>query len=308
MFDFKPERSRRKKRGLIRGRSVKEEPKSDGISPWLRPQTGNQRQSTGPGVEPGKLLSGAARLLLKTGFAAVLLWLAVGIFHEGRALWQAPLAGVEVTGNRVLSAETVALGAGLRAGMRMSEIDPFQAALRLHGQPWIKTAEVRRIFPGKVAIKVEERRPYAMLYSGKESRTIIDEEGVVLSNTSGEMAAHSRLPRIIYGRADPRPGQRLAGPAPEQAMALLREAERLGIIGAEPVTLSLDNPFSLLLSLHASRIRLLLPLTDFSPALAMFRQLRPELLGDSMRGNSGKWRTLEMRSNPGPKGVRVNLW
>jgi cell division protein FtsQ len=86
---------------------------------------------------------------------------------------------IQVRGsNRVRGSELVAL-AGLKHGMTIWSIDPTAIEKKFAKQPWIRSVVVRREFPRRVLIQVEERAPKAILALGK--LYYVDAEGVVFT-------------------------------------------------------------------------------------------------------------------------------
>lgn len=64
--------------------------------------------------------------------------------------------------SRVAGEEIAALS-DVRLGHNIFELDLPRIGRKIEENPWIKTAEVRRIFPRTVVIKVEERSPKAVI-------------------------------------------------------------------------------------------------------------------------------------------------
>lgn len=64
--------------------------------------------------------------------------------------------------SRVVEEEIAALS-DVRLGHNIFELDLPRIGRKIEENPWIKTAEVRRLFPRTVVIKVEERSPKAVI-------------------------------------------------------------------------------------------------------------------------------------------------
>ncbi|MCL2295223.1 MAG: FtsQ-type POTRA domain-containing protein [Spirochaetes bacterium] len=104
-------------------------------------------------------------------------------------------------------------------------INPALIEKRLLAHPLIKTAEVRRVFPASLYIKVTERVPLGMALVNTEGRTIpvvFDEEGVIFE--IGRSVSDYRLP-VISGLkfTELRLGLRL----PQELIPYLAELKRL---------------------------------------------------------------------------------
>ncbi|HHK67317.1 MAG TPA: FtsQ-type POTRA domain-containing protein [Candidatus Acetothermia bacterium] len=101
------------------------------------------------------------------------------------------LREIVVAGNRYTSAAEVATAAGLRAGVSLLAISPRSVSDRVSTLPWVKAAMVRRIYPHRLSIRVEERIPVAaVLLEGGEALTIGD-GGVIV-----EAGERPDLPRV----------------------------------------------------------------------------------------------------------------
>lgn len=118
------------------------------------------------------------------------------------------IKSVFTRGNRVVSSQEIKKLAGIRPGTNIFDFDSRAAARAVLIIPRVKTAEIKRHLPSTVEIKVQERKPWALLV-GKGYFALMDDEGVCLeSRTSLDMSA---WPLITLDNAPPRfrPGQRL---------------------------------------------------------------------------------------------------
>ena len=64
-------------------------------------------------------------------------------------------------------------------------LDTAAVKARIERLPWIDTAELTRVYPGRLDIRVTERKPYA-LWSRADRLYLIDRTGRVLAAVSGE--------------------------------------------------------------------------------------------------------------------------
>jgi cell division protein FtsQ len=79
-------------------------------------------------------------------------------------------------------------------------LDTAAVKARIERLPWIDTAEITRVYPGQLEIRVTERKPFALWTRG-ERRYVIDKTGRVLAAVSGETLPN--LPRVAgEGAAD----------------------------------------------------------------------------------------------------------
>ena len=102
---------------------------------------------------------------------------------------------IEVHGvDKVDGTEIVAL-AGLRQGMNIWNVDATAIETKIAKHPWVRRVLVRRDFPRRVVIDVEERTPKAIVGVGK--LYYIDADGVVFKEVeSGENINYPMLTGI----------------------------------------------------------------------------------------------------------------
>lgn len=79
-------------------------------------------------------------------------------------------------GEKVNGSEIVAI-AGLRHGMNIWKIEPVGIEKKVAAHPWVRRVLVRREFPRRVVIEVEERTPKAIVALGQ--LYYVDADGVV---------------------------------------------------------------------------------------------------------------------------------
>lgn len=87
---------------------------------------------------------------------------------------------IEVTGNEALERADVLTVAGINVGEHMLLVNTGEAQRKLLQNPRIKSVQIRRLYPDRLVIAIEERRPVASI-AGGGSYAIIDAEGYVLS-------------------------------------------------------------------------------------------------------------------------------
>jgi cell division septal protein FtsQ len=115
--------------------------------------------------------------LAKLGALAVLLGGVTLLYH----LLTSPsyfVSEVTVDGNQLLASQQVVDAAAI-SGVHILWVNGRQVAQRLHGLPAVASAEVRPIFPRRVAIHIAERVPYAQWQLGAVT-FLVDREGRVI--------------------------------------------------------------------------------------------------------------------------------
>ena len=86
---------------------------------------------------------------------------------------------VEVTGACTVDPKEVVERCGVRPGDRLYKVDIKEVAERVKGIPWVRNVKVHRNLFGKLILKIEERKPLALLVAGRLFP--VDADGVVLS-------------------------------------------------------------------------------------------------------------------------------
>lgn len=119
------------------------------------------------------------RRLRRTVVVVVLLALAVALLVVERSPL-VELAEVRVEGIRDLSPDQVTDAAGLRLGTSLLRLPLDAADERVEALPRVASAEVRRVDPVTVEIRVQERVPTLVARQGEDA-VLVDDEGIVLA-------------------------------------------------------------------------------------------------------------------------------
>lgn len=138
-----------------------------------------------------------SRRVMAAGAACVVLLGGVGMWQSGGiaaaparvggwALSATAGLGLEVRevlleGRRYASRSRIASAIGVKRGDPILGIDLTEIRLRLETVPWIRTATVRRNWPGKIHIVLDERQPIALWQRDRKLR-LVDAEGVTLTD------------------------------------------------------------------------------------------------------------------------------
>jgi len=117
---------------------------------------------------------------------------------------------VNITGNVETSEIDVLQQIGLDGWTSMVGFDVENARQRIAELPWVDSVEVRKIYPARVEVQINERKPYAIWQFGQELRVVEANGAVIAPFYGGRLAA---LPRVIGAGADK------AGPAIIEAVA-----------------------------------------------------------------------------------------
>jgi len=125
---------------------------------------------------------------------------------------------IQVRGGENFGGNEIVTMAGLRHGMNMWKVEPAEIESKIARHPWVRRVRVRREFPRRVVIDVEERTPKAIVAMRK--LYYVDADGVVFKEVGpGESVNFPLLTGL-------RPEQlAVANPAIREK---IRDAMRLG--------------------------------------------------------------------------------
>src|SRR5262245_15629641 len=99
-----------------------------------------------------------------------------------------------VSGRHQLSHEAVLVLAGVTRNTSLLFLDVEAARAKLKASPWIAEASVRKLYPGRLIIDIEERAPYA-LWQKDQKLSVIAADGTVLGPLDDKRFA--TLPLVV---------------------------------------------------------------------------------------------------------------
>jgi cell division septal protein FtsQ len=143
---------------------------------FFRPK--GRRETTGQGTFQKilkKVLRIALQLLLVSFFLFMGHWFYVHLLADPFFR----VREVEVEGYRKISRETLLSLITIEGMPNLFTVRLKEIAKRVESHPWIDHVKVRKIFPNKILIQVEERKPIAILQL--EELYYIDQQGVIFS-------------------------------------------------------------------------------------------------------------------------------
>ncbi|MCT8996880.1 cell division protein FtsQ/DivIB [Chelativorans intermedius] len=123
------------------------------------------------------------------------------------------IENIEVTGNRETSEIDILQRIGLDGWTSMVGFDVQAARLRIAELAWVERAEVRKVYPATLVVKIVEREPFA-LWQRDSRLSVIERDGDVIAPFYGGHLAS--LPLLIGE------GAREAGPAFVEQVARVR--------------------------------------------------------------------------------------
>ncbi|NNC36797.1 MAG: FtsQ-type POTRA domain-containing protein [Hyphomonadaceae bacterium] len=105
---------------------------------------------------------------------------------------------VDVVGEGRISEAEVRARLGVQPGDYLFDMDIETAQERVQSLSWVDTAVIRRLWPNRVVVHINERRPFA-LWQSNEVIHLVDNNGVVI--TDAQLPNFSHLPLVIGGGA-----------------------------------------------------------------------------------------------------------
>lgn len=133
---------------------------------------------------------------------------------------------VTVEGRANTASTSILAALDVQRGDLMLEFDPRAARQRLEAMEWIAMAEVRRELPGRIHVRITERRPFAFWQRGGEL-AVIDRGGRIL--TADNVGRFAGLPVVAGAGAARTAGALMDALSPRpRLLEQVRAAVRVG--------------------------------------------------------------------------------
>jgi cell division protein FtsQ len=110
-------------------------------------------------------------------------------------------AQVMVSGTKRLKREDVLRAAGIAEKSTLFLIDAAKARAALLQNPWIADAEVRKLYPDRLEIKIEEKKAYA-IWQNKGQYSVIAKDGTVIDQIDVKDIRNSSMPFVVGAGAE----------------------------------------------------------------------------------------------------------
>ncbi|MDR1598467.1 MAG: FtsQ-type POTRA domain-containing protein [Oscillospiraceae bacterium] len=199
------------------------------------------------------------------------------------------IGAIQVEGNGMVSSQEVIKLSGLKFGQSMLSLDADKARAGIESNPYLRLTGISREYPSRVVIRVETRRPAAIIQRARGDSLIVDFEGniVSLASQTGSSPELAYITNVETPDALSSVGSNITGEnAPDELKAALivinalDEQDALGTI-SELNAGELDNLFLVTLSgikVTLGRADELLP-----EKIALMRAVLPELANEGAR-------------------------
>ncbi len=135
---------------------------------------------------------------------ALMVLIAVSLVAAAAWVIQSPALSVSeviVVGSERPEIQGAIAAAGVEVGTPLLFVGSEGVREELESLAWVRSAEVRRIFPDRVEITIDERQPVALMWSSG-SYAVLDLEGVVLEYVS-EATGSEPVLRLAERRLEP---------------------------------------------------------------------------------------------------------
>ena len=109
------------------------------------------------------------------------------------------LSNLTIDGNDRTPRNRILAQLDIDTGMPILAVDLNRIQARIESLPWVKSASVKRVFPGDIEIGIIEREPFAV-WQLDQTHVLIDREGVVIIGQG--VSAFSHLP-LLVGKGAP---------------------------------------------------------------------------------------------------------
>ena len=131
------------------------------------------------------------RALLPAIVAAAVVTVLLLLGHALKPLLDRPVQALRIDGQfEHLRPQQIAAAAGVAAGTRLFDVDLDAVRSRVETLPWVAHARVTRVWPGRLALRVWERKPYALW----GDKGLVDDEGHAYTPSADELPQD--LPRL----------------------------------------------------------------------------------------------------------------
>ena len=194
--DGPPPKPRRKASGRAKGRRAKRS-RSDGslTARWA----GSLKHSVRRSARWAAVISAIFAIVVVAGLFSgghvSAMWSDVGDGFDG-LMADAGLTVQSVTleGRSETARTDIIRMLGIKRGTLMIDVDVDEARARLEALPWVKSAEVRRVWPDRIYVRVVERQPVA-IWQNEGELAVIDRDGHAIAGE--DVTRFTNLPLVV---------------------------------------------------------------------------------------------------------------
>jgi cell division protein FtsQ len=236
--DDPPPRPRRKPPSRAKSKRSKRRRNSDSISQrWA----GSLKSAARGSIKWGGILASLFVIVIVAGLFAgghvQAMWDDIGErFDSVMADAGLTVQSVTLEGRAETARTDIIRMLGIKRGTLMLDVDVDEARARLEALPWVQSAEVRRVWPDRIYVRVVERKPVAIWQNDGEL-AVIDHTGHAIAGE--DVTRFTNLPLVVGKGADAAAGGLLDLLARQP---LLRDHVKAAVrVGERRWNLRLDN-------------------------------------------------------------------
>ena len=240
---------------------------------------------TGDPVESRHLIRGLMLTLSSTLLMAAVGWMVWGTALVAIPYFQQPLKNIRIHGLNRLTEQELLGGVGLKPGEALLNIDPYELATRLRAHPLVREVDLRRQFPHRLHLNIQEHQPVARLQAANEVFLIDAEQRVLQRIVSGRFSAEDAHLILVTGLRTQalQPGMQLQSSVLAQGLEILQELAEMPQATRTALRVDLSEPqnLKLVVSVDGRRkpLEVQLGRVGFANRVEQFRKLYPLLLG-----------------------------
>lgn len=224
-----------------------------------------------------------SRLFLGVLVLLFLSWSSIGLIWESSAFFTSLPEQIIIEGNKRLSPEDIYRIAQFPQDIPSNQIDSFILSQRLNTYPLIQKAEVRRIFPNRWFISIQERVPFAYLKSGNE-HFLIDREQIPLESIKPKIKQDPVLVGIKQEKVQL--GIPIASLALEKGLQFLETLRSLSPPYKNIQEIDVSDVMNLKIKLQNYRFTVELGQNQFFEKLEKLDEILPPLLAENNKIHS----------------------
>lgn len=114
--------------------------------------------------------------------------------------------GVEISGHSETSERDVLSALGVRPQSSLFGLDVTDARNSVIALPWVERASVRKVYPGRLEVDIEEKSPFAVWQQG-DVLSVVEQDGTLIAKFEGMDYLSNRfshLPQVVGEGAEKR--------------------------------------------------------------------------------------------------------
>jgi cell division protein FtsQ len=176
---------------------------------------------------------------------------------------------IHFEGCRNVTPQELMKAVDLKVGTNIFALDLENLAQQLKTNPWVKDVTIKRAFPHRLKIKIDERIPVALAHNKR--LFLVDDEGVLFKEV--DAGDDIDMP-IITGVSFPKPNRRSL----KEVFVLLDTAEQTGALPRHMISeVHVDNPDGFIIYTLDEAMPIRITSQDYKRKLRLFARIKEDL-------------------------------